>query len=57
MLRFTDHLTSYPGNVDAEDLHQLQAHFSEEQVVELAAAIATTNWTNRINDGLQTPLG
>jgi len=25
-------------------------------VVELVATIATANWTNRINDGLQTPL-
>ena len=57
MLRFTDHLTSYPGNIDAEDVEQLQAHFSEVQVVELVVAIATTNWTNRINDGLQTPVG
>jgi alkylhydroperoxidase family enzyme len=57
VLRFTDHLTSYPGNVDGEDLEQLQAHFSEEQIVELVITIATTNWTNRINDGLQTPLG
>ncbi len=57
MLRFTDHLTSYPGNIDSADLEQLQAHFSEEQIVELVVTIATTNWTNRINDGLQTPLG
>ncbi len=57
VLRFTDHLTTYPGNIDSADLEQLQAHFSEEQVVELVVTIATTNWTNRINDGLQTPLG
>ena len=57
MLRFADHLTSYPGNVDAADLEELQTHFSEVQVVELVVTIATTNWTNRINDGLQTPLG
>ena len=57
VLRFTDHLTSYPGNIDEVDLEQLQAHFSEEQIVELAVTIATTNWTNRINDGLQTPIG
>ncbi len=57
MLRFTDLLTSYPGNIDSVDVEQLQAHFSEAQIVELVATIATTNWTNRINDGLQTPLG
>jgi alkylhydroperoxidase family enzyme len=38
-----------PGNA-------LGNHFTEEQVVELVATIATANWTNRINDGLQTPL-
>jgi alkylhydroperoxidase family enzyme len=57
VLRFTDHLTSYPGNIDSADLDELQAHLSEEQIVDLVVTIATTNWTNRINDGLQTPLG
>jgi alkylhydroperoxidase family enzyme len=57
VLRFTDHLTSYPGNIDGEDLERLQTHLSADQIVELVVAIATTNWTNRINDGLQTPLG
>ena len=27
----------------------------EEQIIELALAIATANWTTRINDGLQVP--
>jgi alkylhydroperoxidase family enzyme len=57
VLRFTDLLTSYPGNIDSVDVEQLQARFSEAQIVELVVTIATTNWTNRINDGLQTPLG
>ena len=57
VLRFTDHLTSYPGNMDGEDLEQLQAFLSVEQIVELVVTIATTNWTNRVNEGLQTPLG
>jgi alkylhydroperoxidase family enzyme len=56
VLRFTDLLTSYPGNVDQADLDALGEHFSQEQVVELAAAIATANWTNRLNDGLRVPL-
>jgi len=34
----------------------LGQHLTEEQVIELAAIVATANWTNRINDGLQTPL-
>ena len=56
ILRFTDLLTSYPGNVDDVDLDALGSHFSADQVVELVATIATANWTNRINDGLRTPI-
>lgn len=56
LLRFTDHLTSFPGNIDEEDLDMLSQHFNEDQIVELVFAIATANWTNRVNDGLRTPL-
>ena len=56
VLRFTDLLTSYPGNMDQVDLDTLAEHFNQEQIVELAAVIATANWTNRINDGLRVPL-
>jgi alkylhydroperoxidase family enzyme len=56
ILRFTDLLTSYPGNVDDVDLDALSVHLDQEQVIELVMAIATANWTNRVNDGLRTPL-
>lgn len=56
LLRFTDLLTSYPGNVDDGDLDALAEHFDEEQIVELVLTIAAANWTNRVNDGLRTPL-
>jgi len=56
ILRFTDLLTSYPGNVDDEDLEVLGGHLDAEQIIELVATIATANWTNRINDGLRTPI-
>jgi alkylhydroperoxidase family enzyme len=56
ILRYTDLLTSFPGSVDPADLDALGAHLNAEQIVELVAIIATANWTNRINDGLQTPL-
>jgi alkylhydroperoxidase family enzyme len=56
ILRFTDLLTSYPGNMDQGDLDALGAHLNEDQIVELVLVIATANWTNRVNDGLQTPL-
>ena len=56
MLRFTDLLTSHPGNIDDVDVDALAAHFDEMQIVELVLTIATANWTNRVNDGLRTPL-
>ncbi|HYT11184.1 MAG TPA: hypothetical protein VEL12_00240 [Candidatus Nitrosopolaris sp.] len=56
MLRFTDLLTSHPGNIDDVDVEALAAHFDEMQIVELVLTIATANWTNRVNDGLRTPL-
>jgi alkylhydroperoxidase family enzyme len=56
LLRFTDLLTSHPGNVDDVDVEALAAHFDEMQIVELVLTIATANWTNRVNDGLRTPL-
>ena len=56
ILRFTDLLTSRPGNIDDVDLDALGVHVDEEQIIELVMAIATANLTNRINDGLRTPL-
>jgi alkylhydroperoxidase family enzyme len=56
VLRYTDQLTRYPGNIDQADLDALAEHFNQEQIVELATVIATANWTNRLNDGLQVPL-
>lgn len=55
-MRYTDLLCSYPGNIEQSDLDALGEHFSQEQVIELALTIATANWTNRVNDGLQVPL-
>jgi alkylhydroperoxidase family enzyme len=57
VLRFATLLTSHPGSVEPRDLDDLGAHLTPEEVVELVATIATANWTNRFNDGLQTPLG
>src|SRR6266487_5067703 len=56
LLRFTDLLLSYPGNIEPGDLDALAVHFTEEQIIELVLVIATAGWTNRMNDGLQTPL-
>ena len=57
MLRFATLLTSHPGGLEQSDLDDLGAQLSPEEVLELVAVIATANWTNRFNDGLQTPLG
>ena len=56
LLRFTDLLTSHPGNIDDVDVDALKEHFDDEQIVELVLTIATANWTNRVNDGLRTPM-
>jgi len=56
LLRFTDLLLCYPGNIEPGDLDALAVHFTEEQIIELVLVIATAGWTNRMNDGLQTPL-
>ncbi len=56
MLRFTDLLTSRAGNIDQSDVDALSELLSMDQIVELVLVIATANWTNRVNDGLQTPL-
>ena len=42
--------------MDDVDLDALGEHFDEGQILELVLAIATANWTNRVNDGLRTPL-
>jgi alkylhydroperoxidase family enzyme len=57
VLRFATLLTAHAGSVEQRDLDDLDAYLSEEEVVELVMVIATANWTNRLNDGLQTPLG
>jgi alkylhydroperoxidase family enzyme len=56
VLRFATLLASYPGSVEQRDLDDLGAQLSKDEVLELVAVIATANWTNRFNDGLQTPL-
>jgi alkylhydroperoxidase family enzyme len=56
VLRYADLLTTRPANVTQADLDELGRHLTEEQVIELVLAVATANWTNRVNEGLRTPL-
>lgn len=56
MLRFTDLLTTHPGNINDADLDALGEHLDQEQIIELVFAVATASWTNRVTDGLRTPM-
>jgi hypothetical protein len=40
-IQFAERLTGYPGGVDENDIDALGKHFDQEQIVELAATIAT----------------
>jgi len=55
-IHFAEKLTGYPGGVDEHDVDALGKQFDQEQFVELVATIATANFTNRINEGLKTPV-
>jgi alkylhydroperoxidase family enzyme len=56
VLRFTNLLSSYPGSIDDSDLDALGEHLDDDQIIELVFAIATAAWTNRVTDGMRTPL-
>jgi hypothetical protein len=47
---------SFPVSVHSDEVDDLGMYLGEEPVVELVMIITTANWTNRIHDGLQTPL-
>jgi alkylhydroperoxidase family enzyme len=42
--------------MDDVDLQAIAEHLDDEQIIELVLAIAMANWTNRVNEGLRTPL-
>ena len=49
LLRLADQLTATPANVDNSLFVELQKNYSEEQLIELAAAIAHENFRARFN--------
>jgi alkylhydroperoxidase family enzyme len=53
VLRFADDLTRTPMDVDLPTLRQLHLHFSNDQVVELAAAITPENYRTRFRTALE----
>ena len=49
LLRLSEQLTATPPNVDNSLFVELQKHYSEEQLIELAAAVAHENFRARFN--------
>jgi len=49
LLRLADQLTATPANVENDLFVELQRHYSEKQLIELAAAIAHENFRARFN--------
>jgi alkylhydroperoxidase family enzyme len=49
LLRLADQLTATPANVENSLFLELQKHYSEEHLIELAAAIAHENFRARFN--------
>ena len=55
-IRFAEELTAWPGAIHQEDLDGLSNYYNAEQITELVLTIAAANFTNRFNEGLQTPV-
>ena len=49
LLRMADAMADTPSNVDSELYAELRRHFSEEQLIELAASAALENFRARYN--------
>lgn len=55
-VRFARQLTAHASGIQQSDLDEIGKFFSAEQIVELVMIVATANLTNRVNDGLRTPI-
>ena len=55
-LRLAYHASLVPNEVTDEHFERLRRHFSDEQIVEIAAVIAMFGWLNRWNDTFATTL-
>jgi uncharacterized peroxidase-related enzyme len=55
-IQFAEQLTAWPAAIQPADLDTLGKFFSAEQIAELVLAVATANLTNRINEGMKTPV-
>jgi alkylhydroperoxidase family enzyme len=52
-LHFAEQLTREPNNVSQELFTELRTHFSEGEIVEIAAVAGIFNYFNRFNNALQ----
>jgi alkylhydroperoxidase family enzyme len=52
-LRLAEKMTSDSNGVDDELWRELRGHYSEGEVIELAAAIGLFNYFNRFNNALR----
>jgi alkylhydroperoxidase family enzyme len=53
VIDFADQVTRAPSTVRDHHLEALRRHFSEEQILELVLTTSVANFTNRVNDSLQ----
>jgi len=55
-VRLAEKLTAWPASIQQADLDALGRYFNVEQIAELVLTIGTANLTNRINEGMRTPV-
>lgn len=55
-LRFAEQATREPARVSDELVAQLRQHFTEGEVVEIAAVVGLMNFTNKVHEALAIPL-
>ena len=55
-LRFAEQATRDPARVSDDLVAQLRQHFSEGEVVEIAAVVGLMNFTNKVHEALALPL-
>ncbi|HET6840487.1 MAG TPA: hypothetical protein VFK06_02190 [Candidatus Angelobacter sp.] len=53
VIHFADQVTRAATTIRDQQLHDLRKHFSEEQIAELVLTISVANFTNRVNESMQ----
>lgn len=52
MLAYAEQITVSPSSMMLDDLNELRAHFSEEQVLDIVTIASLFNFIDRVADGL-----